>query len=144
MKQTLIRSASLAFLLSLGAGLAQAHHGWNSYDAPLDMDVKITQVDWGNPHDRLTAIADDGGEWDILLAPPTRNRRFGFGEDTVSVGQTVRLRGERHPDRNEGKIHQIWIGEDMVYEYLYGRGTREESTTSYERLGQAIPTEAPK
>lgn len=123
-------------LIELSVVSTSAHHGWRSYDAPLDMQAKIIKTNWGNPHDRLTVIDGQGETWDILLAPATRNRRYGFGEDTVAAGQNIRLVGERHPERNEAKIHQIWSDGEMVYEYLYGNGN---TITSFERLGKEPP-----
>lgn len=113
---------------------AKAHHGWRSYDADLDLQVEVTEVKLGNPHDRLAVKDSEGDTWDILLAPPVRNRRYGFDGSVIKVGDSVRLLGERHPDRKEAKIHQIWNGGEMIYEYLYnGR------QTSYERLGKLPP-----
>lgn len=132
-----LASLLLAFW-GLSSG-AWAHHGWRSYDAPLDMEFTITKTHWGGAHDRLTAIDSDGQQWDILLAPPVRNRRYGFDEDTVKVGQIVHMRGERHPERPEGKIHQIWLGDELIYEYFYGA-----NYNSYDRLGMKTPRQPPE
>lgn len=129
---------TLALSLSFGFGAmataASAHHGWSSYDDDLNMVATVTKVKFGNPHDRLQVQDAEGGLWDILLAPPVRNRRYGYDETTVCVGQDIRLIGERHPSKNEAKIHQIWVGETMVYEYLY-----TQDQTSYDRLGKTPP-----
>ena len=80
-----MKRRSAAFFVTLSvylamAGLAYAHHGWGGYKEKLEMTVTVTTVKLGNPHDRLVAVDDDGREWNLLLAPPARNRRFGFGD----------------------------------------------------------------
>lgn len=137
---TRFKSAAIITVLTcaMPATAALAHHGWSSYNQEAQMEMTITTLDFGNPHDRLEATDVDGKTWSLLLAPPVRNRRYGFGEDTVAVGQKVLVLGETHPKRAEAKVHQIWLGEDMVYEYLYG-----QDYNSYDRLGKTAPTPTP-
>lgn len=122
-------------LTALLALPASAHHGWSSYNQEAQLELTVTKLDFGNPHDRLEGEDADGKTWSLLLAPPVRNRRYGFGEDTVALGQSVLVLGETHPTRAEAKVHQIWLEDVMIYEYLYG-----ENYSSYDRLGKTAPT----
>jgi len=120
-KQTLIVILSFlgsGFLLST----ASAHHGWGGYKERVEGAFTIQELKLGNPHDRLIATDDTGQEWNLLLAPPLRNRRFGFSEESVSVGDTIEILGQRHPKRMEMKVHCIYRGGEIVYTYRYDNG----------------------
>jgi len=111
--------------LLAGAILAtavHAHHGWGGYQEKLEMTVTITALKLGNPHDRLLATDEQGREWNLLLAPPARNRRFGFNEDSISVGDVVELYGQKHPQRLELKVHCIYKSGENLYTYRYDNG----------------------
>jgi hypothetical protein len=106
------------FLLSV----AQAHHGWGGYKERVAGLFTITEVKLGNPHDRLIGRDEQGREWNLLLAPPARNRRFGFSEESVSVGDIISILGQRHPDRLEMKVHCIDKDGKNLYTYRYDNG----------------------
>lgn len=101
---------------------ALAHHGWGGYTEDVEMTLVISELRFGNPHDRLVATDPDGGEWNLLLAPPARNRRFGFGPDSVSVGMEVELFGRKHPRRAEVKVHCLFADGETLYTYRYDDG----------------------
>ena len=101
---------------------AFAHHGWGGYKEVMEMSVTVTELKLGNPHDRLIATDDSGQEWNLLLAPPARNRRFGFSKESVSVGDALTLYGQKHPKRNEIKIHCLYRNDEMLYTYRYDNG----------------------
>ena len=106
------------FLLSA----ANAHHGWGGYKERVEGAYTIVEVKLGNPHDRLVATDSAGQEWNLLLAPPLRNRRFGFDEESVSAGDTIEILGQRHPKRFEMKVHCIYRGGENIYTYRYNNG----------------------
>jgi len=101
---------------------AQAHHGWGGYKERIRANVTIVELKLGNPHDRLIATDESGQEWNLLLAPPARNRRFGFNEDTLSVGDVVEIYGQKHPKRFELKVHCVNKNGENVYTYRYDNG----------------------
>lgn len=101
---------------------ASAHHGWGGYVERVEGTFTVTQLKLGNPHDRLIATDDQGQEWNLLLAPPARNRRFGFSEQSISVGDKVELLGQRHPKRLEMKVHCINRNGENLYTYRYDNG----------------------
>jgi hypothetical protein len=102
---------------------AAAHHGWGGYRTDIEIELTVSELKLGNPHDRLIAVDADGASWNLLLAPPARNRRFGFNEDTLAVGDEIKLFGQRHASRNEIKVHCIFRDGEAVYTYRYGKGT---------------------
>ena len=117
-----------AFCGLLLMSVANAHHGWGGYRERLEMTVTITELKLGNPHDRLIATDDDGNEWNLLLAPPARNRRFGFSAESIGVGDVVELYGQKHPRRLEIKVHCLKKDGDNLYTYRY-----DDGRTSLER-----------
>ena len=115
-------AAAAVFLACLSHQTAFAHHGWGGYKTDVEMTLIVSELKLGNPHDRLIATDAEGREWNLLLAPPARNRRFGFGEETLSVGDEIELFGRRHPKRLEIKVHCIFLDGEDVYTYRYNNG----------------------
>ena len=68
-----------------------------------------------------------GKEWNLLLAPPSRNRRFGFDGSNIEVGDELKIVGEKHISKNEIKVHCLFKGDEKIYTYRYPGGR-----TSYE------------
>jgi len=114
---------------TLLAGAANAHHGWGGYREKMRVTVTVTALKLGNPHDRLLAVDADGQEWNLLLAPPARNRRFGFNEDSVAVGDELELYGQKHPSRFEMKVHCLYRGEETLSTSRYDTGRTSRSRT---------------
>lgn len=117
----------------LSLSVAEAHHGWGGYKEKMKMTVTITELKLGNPHDRLIATDEQGREWNLLLAPPARNRRFGFNEESVSVGDVIELFGQKHPQRLEMKVHCINQNGVNLYTYRYNNG---RTSLQRERTGR--------
>ena len=115
-----------ALLIAMFAGAfaapVSAHHGWSFYTQPLEMSATVMELHLGNPHDRLLVTDVDGRVWNLLLAPPLRNRRYGFNEETLSIGDEIEVLGERHPNRLEAKVHLIDRDGKNVYTYRYNSG----------------------
>ena len=117
------KTALAVFALMIIAANSHSHHGWSGYTELMDIEVTVTQLRFGNPHDRLGVQDADGNVWDLLLAPPARNRKFGYDENVISVGDTVQLIAERHPDKLEAKTHFInSLDGDNIYTYYYDSG----------------------
>ena len=109
-------------LFVAAASTVFAHHGWSGYKEVIEMSATVIELKLGNPHDRLIATDDSGQEWNLLLAPPARNRRFGFNEDSVSVGDQLILFGQKHPQRFEIKVHCLYRDGELLYTYRYDNG----------------------
>ena len=120
-----MKSALLTSILAMSlvvSTAALAHHGWGGYKERMEITVTITELILRNPHDRLKATDADGQEWNLLLAPPARNRRFGFSEENISVGDVVELYGMKHPSRLEIKVHCLYRDGETLYTYRYDNG----------------------
>ncbi len=117
----------------LATSAVYAHHGWGGYKERLEITVTVTELILRNPHDRLLAMDAEGTEWNLLLAPPARNRRFGFSEASVSVGDTLELYGQKHPRRDEIKVHCLYRAGELIYTYRYENGRTSLSRARIER-----------
>jgi len=101
---------------------AFAHHGWGSYKESIEIALTVKELKLGNPHDRLIATDSNGQDWNLLMAPPARNRRYGFDGSVISVGQEIDLIGQRHPTRHEIKVHCLFSDGEAIYTYRYNGG----------------------
>jgi hypothetical protein len=91
--------------------LAQAHHGWSSYDAEKTISVTapLSQVEWRNPHGRAK-IAYQGKEWDVILAPTSRMQARGLTEAMLAPDKDVTLEGYPRSDGSaEMRIERIKV-----------------------------------
>ena len=123
------RLAVLAMFF-LGPTFSWAHHGWTGYNSDLDISLVITELRLGNAHDQLVATDSEGQEWDLVLATPPRNRRLGFDENTLSIGDQIDILGRGHPSRPEAKVHCIYLSGETVYTYYDFDGTTSLSKHS--------------
>ena len=121
--------AVLAILL-VGPTLGWSHHGWSGYNRDIDTSLVVTELRLGGAHDQLVATDADGQTWDLVLATPQRNRRLGFDENTLSVGDEIDVLGRGHPDRREIKVHCIYSAGEAVYTYYDFDGTTSLSKHS--------------
>ena len=125
-----VTASATCVVVLLGAVLpANAHHGWGFYGDIVELEFTVAELKLGNPHDRVVALDDENQKWNLLLAPPARNRRFGFGEDTLSVGDRIAVIGAKHSRKLEIKVHCINVDGENVYTYRYDNGN-----SSFERL----------
>ena len=106
------------------------HHGWSSYRDDFKVTVLVPELKLRNPHDRIIGTDKEGKTWNLLLAPPARNRRFGFDENVIQVDQKINIIGQKHPKRLEVKVHCIYSNERLIYTYRYPYGD-----SSLQRLG---------
>ncbi len=125
-------SSPLAVLamLFLGPTFGWAHHGWTGYTSDIDISLVVTELRLGNAHDQLVATDSEGQEWDLVLATPSRNRRLGFDENTLSVGDEIDILGRGHPSKPEIKVHCIYTAGETVYTYYDWDGTTSLSKHS--------------
>ncbi|MDG2087316.1 MAG: DUF6152 family protein [Arenicellaceae bacterium] len=125
-------SASLLLILACVFLSASAHHGWRGYAQDFNMTATVVNLKFSNPHDQIWVEDEQGNEWNFLLAPPARNRKFGFDENIITIGDTVDIFGQRSKTENEGKIHVMKNSTgDTIYTYYYDSGK-----TSLERQGR--------
>lgn len=93
--------AATAALMFAGTGVAVAHHGWAwTEDGDFVLAGEIEEIYLGNPHARLTVVAEDE-VWTVDLAPPSRTEAAGFVEGVAAVGDEVIAIGNRSRDESE-------------------------------------------
>jgi Family of unknown function (DUF6152) len=87
-----------------------AHHGWGGYlDQTSDITGTVEQgVSLAGPHATMK-IKADGQMWDVVLAPPARTEAAGLKENTIPVGATVTVHGNRssNPKKLEIKTTRV-------------------------------------
>jgi len=109
--RTILASAASVLGLALAMSAAHAHHGWGG-QSPDQMQVTGTVsrgISLSGPHASMQITDADGRVWDVTLAPPPRTSRAGLSEDTIPVGATVTIVGNRNldPDRFEIKTVRV-------------------------------------
>ena len=94
----LLTFAGISLMFAHGVA---AHHSQSEFDFKLNVDIegKVTKVDWRSPHARLYVDAvNDKGEtvnWDFELPSPTTLMRRGWKRDSLKVGDHVKVNGAR-------------------------------------------------
>jgi len=93
---------TLFFVALLSFGGATAHHSVTalySSDVVSEVDGKLTEIFWRNPHVRLWVQSDDGEVWELESGSTNTLERLGITSDLLSVGARVRLAGSTHKSK---------------------------------------------
>ena len=118
-----MRLAMFAFVVTVFCSFSQpsalAHHGWSLYEPGFTLKGTVRELKFGNAHDELVVVDEEGQAWAILLAPPQRNRRMGFDESSIHVDDLLILHGERHRKEEvlEVKTERIERDGEEIYRY---------------------------
>lgn len=101
MKALNLRYLPLWFMLVLGSGALQAHHGWAWLDEDqFELTGTVTEVRLGNPHGEVT-VEVDGETWVVEVGQPWRNERAGLTPELLSIGRTITATGHRSETSGE-------------------------------------------
>jgi hypothetical protein len=102
-----IRTLLLAALLTVVAMPAVAHHGWGGNEEKVTelTGTVVKPVSLAGPHATMQ-VKVGNVVWDITLAPPPRTSAAGLRENSIPVGATVTVRGNRslEADHHEMKV----------------------------------------
>lgn len=84
------RALAVATLSLLTVPAALAHHGWAGYGTEdFSLSGTVQSANLGNPHG-VVKVRDEGGKvWDVVLGPPSNQRRAGLTEELVPAGAPV-------------------------------------------------------
>ena len=103
-----LESATTIFavaLLAVIAGQTKAHHSEAAQfdpDDPISVEGAVVKVEWANPHIwYYVDVTDESGEvttWGFSGLPPGVLQRRGVTRNTLSVGDVVRVIGNRARD----------------------------------------------
>ncbi len=105
------RSVFVIAALLAAPQVAQAHHGWSSYDAekPIKLTAPVSGVTWGNPHG-AAKVSYGGKTWDVVLAPTARMEARGLRQDALVKAKAVTLEGYPRSDGTpEMRIERVTI-----------------------------------
>jgi hypothetical protein len=112
---------SISGFLSLSAALAcavvpfaaGAHH---SFAAVFQMDTvsqiegRVTEVHWVNPHIKIQVAGSDGQSWEIEAGPVNLLTRMGIEKSMLEIGSTIRVRG--NPGRRNART--LWVSNILL------------------------------
>jgi hypothetical protein len=109
MTRITVLAAAAAAIILLGLTVANAHHGWGSYDAanPVTLEGTVSELSYSNPHATLKLKTADKS-WTVTLAPVSRMTTRGATEDKIAVGKSVSAHG--YPSKAQpDEIRAEWI-----------------------------------
>lgn len=107
---------AIALAALLLPAIANAHHGWSSYDEtkPITLTAPLTAVSWSNPHGTARATWQKK-QWDVVLAPVTRMEARGLTQGMLTTGKPVTLIGyARRDGTSEVRIERVVIGDKTI------------------------------
>lgn len=97
----LSRLVAVAGMTLALASVGWAHHSQSEFDPKLVVEVegKVTQLDWRSPHARLYVdVVNDKGEvvsWNFELPSPMTLMRRGWKRNSLKAGDQVKVKGAR-------------------------------------------------
>ena len=115
-KMTCYRIPAVFFAAFLLAAPAQAHDAWAAVftDEYTEIEGYVTEYNFKNPHVNimLSVTGEDGAETEWMATGPAAPpfRRWGWSEETVEVGQYLRLRGRTS---RTGAPMIVLVGDDI-------------------------------
>ena len=81
----------------VAAPAALAHHGWAGYGGEdFSLSGTVQSASLGNPHGVIKVQDGDGRVWDVVLGPPSNQRRAGLTDEALPAGTAVSAFGHRH------------------------------------------------
>jgi hypothetical protein len=107
--------------LSAGAALscafvpfaAGAHHSFSAefqMDTVTEIEGRVTELDWVNPHIKIQVAGSDGQRWEVEAGPVNLVSRMGIEKSMFAVGSTIRVRG--NPGRRNARA--LWVSNVLL------------------------------
>ena len=105
---TIVLTAAISIASAIPA---VAHHCWGgNVDEVTALTGTVTEgVKLVGPHGTMKIRTSDGKVWEITLAPPHRTASAGLKQDTIPVGATVTVHGQRNRDPNRYEMKTIQV-----------------------------------
>jgi len=111
--QARIVSAVATLLCALLPAAASAHHSFAAVfrmDTVTEIEGRVTDVEWVNPHIKIHVATSDGQSWEIEAGPVNLLSRMGIEKSMIEVGATIRVRG--NPGRRDA--HALWVSNILL------------------------------
>jgi hypothetical protein len=106
-------SAGAALLGALLSSAAAAHHSFAAVfqmDTVTEIEGRVADVQWVNPHIKIHVVASDGQRWEIEAGPVNLLTRMGIEKSMIDVGATIRVRG--NPGRRDARA--LWVSNILL------------------------------
>ena len=100
-------------LCALLPAAASAHHSFAAVfrmDTVTEIEGRVTDVEWVNPHIKIHVAASDGQSWEIEAGPVNLLSRMGIEKSMIEVGATIRVRG--NPGRRDARA--LWVSNILL------------------------------
>ena len=102
-----------ALLGALLPSAAAAHHSFAAVfrmDTVTEIEGRVTEVHWVNPHIKIDVAASDGQRWEVEAGPVNLLTRMGIEKSMIEVGSTIRVRG--NPGRRDARA--LWVSNILL------------------------------
>lgn len=109
----LLRIIVPAAVASLVPAAVSAHHSFAAVfrmDTVTEIEGRVTDVQWVNPHIKIHVAANDGQRWEIEAGPVNLLSRMGIEKRMIEVGATIRARG--NPGRRDARA--LWVSNILL------------------------------
>jgi hypothetical protein len=110
---SLIVSTGAALLCAFVPAAASAHHSFSAVfqmDKVTEIEGRVTEVHWINPHITIDVAASDGQSWVVEAGPVNLLTRMGIEKSMLEVGSTIKVRG--NPGRRDA--HMLWVSNILL------------------------------
>jgi hypothetical protein len=104
--RTTLFIVSCAFIAAALSWRAWAHHAFSAEfdaDAPVNLEGKVTKVEWINPHAwiHLEVMNPDGTAvaWMVEGGTPNTLLRAGIHKNSIPIGSEIKVRGYQAKDK---------------------------------------------
>lgn len=74
-------------------------------DSVIEIEGRVTDLDWVNPHIKFQVETTDGQSWEVEAGPVNLVSRMGIDKSSFAVGSTLRVRG--NPGRGDART--LWV-----------------------------------
>jgi hypothetical protein len=108
-----IFSGAVASLCALLPDAVSAHHSFAAVfqmDTVSEIEGRVADVQWVNPHIKIHVVAGDGQRWEIEAGPVNLLTRMGIEKSMIEVGATIRVRG--NPGRRDARA--LWVSNILL------------------------------
>ena len=103
-------TAVVGWMLPVTAG---AHHSFAAHfemGSMIEVEGRVTDLDWVNPHIKFQVATSDGESWEIEAGPVNLVSRMGIEKSMLAVGSTLRVLG--NPGR--GGARTLWVSNVLL------------------------------